>query len=152
MIFEDFQNAIVERLSADAYFSDDPGILVIAEDSPKDHGKAILNAINTVGIACAVGFPSMQRDQNNVATISVPILFWENPEKNRTEGTGTEKPAPQAATKSMALLNGYQKSTLQMFSPIKIQSSFELPPDEGDFRILWALIVQSKILYKTLVT
>lgn len=152
MIFEDFQNAIVARLESDEYFSEAPGILIVAEDNPKMQSKAVQDAMNTIGIACAVGFPSFQREQDNKATISVPILFWENPQINRTAGTGTEKPSSHAATQAMARLNGYQSETLQMFSPIQIQSMFEVPPDEGDFRILWALVVQSKILFKTVST
>lgn len=147
MIFQDLQNAIKAELEADAYFSASPAISVFCEDdtTPEAFIENVQAKLNSTGVCVGIGLPDIDIDGRDIASVSIPLVVWENPKLNR-KVSSTQKPAFKVATKCAALLTNTQLS-LEYWHALKVQSFRRIGHEDGV--TAWQVMVKTGTLLET---
>lgn len=144
MIWTEFQNAIVERLKDDAYFSQMPTVGVFAEETEEEitddadsMRKQVQAAISSgSGVVVVVAEPDYEiTDSPDMYLVTTTIAIFENRTANKKSATGARKSAKNVSAVIHWLLFNFRvlegTENEGAFSPLKVRSGNYVGEEDG---------------------
>lgn len=159
MIFDDFQNGIVNALNADPYFAQSPAVLIVPEEpvmesteemttdeaaaaratAAENHRKMVQDALNTNGIVGVVSEVDDEGDDRSpdMTTVSCVVAWFENRKINQADRYG--RSARNCAAKARAILWRYRipvvfaetGERVDTFTPLRFKSNKFIGEEDG---------------------
>ncbi len=118
-LFTDLQQAVADRLAADAYFSGPPTLATLTENVG-DVVNAVDKALNETGLLAFVLTPRVQAGREwRRADVDVIVSVFEQVSLNRDPAVGSGKPAIDVAARVWALVDRWSPNDL--WTPLLIQ-------------------------------
>lgn len=141
MIWTEFQNAIVDRLLGDAYFTQSPTVGVFAEESEDELTGEVQTMRQKVqaalssgsGVAVVVAEPDYEitdpRETRDTYVVTTTIAIFENRTANKKQTTGARK-----SGKNVAAVVHWRLADFRVFEDTELDGAFErLKVRSGNF-------------------